>query len=349
MPAARIAAAAAAIALVAALAGCSSGDDDSASSPDAATTAAPAATATAPATEGIVPLEAVGAQTIEARPFADWVLVAFGRAWVTGVDQGIASYDVTSGRLIGSAPVRGVPCGAPDDGFGALWVPTCENRAIHKVDPASGRVTASIPVNAPAMGEYTIGAGEGGVWTITDTVGCVGCRLARIDPDVELVNDRFPVPAGGASVRAGLGAVWIAYPDEGRLLRVNPANGRIVARIPVGDGPRFMDVGAGAVWVMNQGDGSVSRVDPGSNRVVATIPVDLAIEGGDLTVGAGSVWVRATEELVARIDPATNRVVARIGEPAGSGSASAGDGQLWASAHDAFAVYRIPIEAIPGG
>ena len=210
-------------------------------------------------------------------------------------------------------------------------------------------MAATIPVGVPAMGEYTIGAGEGGVWTISDAAGCVGCRLARIDPDVELVNDRFPVPAGGASVRAGLGAVWIAYPDEGRLLRVNPANGRIVARIPVGDGPRFMDVGAGAVWVMNQGDGSVSRVDPGSNRVVATIPVDLAIEGGDLTVGAGSVWVRATEELVARIDPATNRVVARIGEPAGSGSASAGDGQLWASAHDAFAVYRIPIEAIPGG
>jgi YVTN family beta-propeller protein len=106
------------------------------------------------------------------------------------------------------------------------------------------------------------------------------------------VTDRFPVPAGGASVRAGLGAVWVAYPNEGRLLRVDPDTGRIVARIPVGDGPRFMDVGAGAVWVMNQLDGSVSRVDPDTNRVAATIPVDLHIEGGDLTVGAGSVWVR---------------------------------------------------------
>jgi hypothetical protein len=98
----------------------------------------PATAATAPAADEIVPLDAVGAQTIEARPFADWVLVAFGRAWVTGVDEGIARYDVASGRPLGSAPVEGVPCGAPDAGFGALWVPTCENRAIHRVDPAAG-------------------------------------------------------------------------------------------------------------------------------------------------------------------------------------------------------------------
>lgn len=339
----RIAATAAALALAVLLAGCSSGGDDGVSSAPATT-----AGAAAPPTDGIVSLEAVGAQTIEARPFPDWVLVAFGRAWVTGVDEGIARYDAGSGNLIGSAPVQGVPCGAPDAGFGALWVPTCENRAIHRVDPASGRVTASVAVAAPTQGEHTIGAGEGGVWTIADASGCGQCRLVRIDPAAGTVADSYPVPTGGTAVRAGLGGVWIAYPDEGRLLRVDPTNGRVVARIPVGNGPRFMDVGAGAVWVMNQADGSVSRVDPRTNRVAATIPVDLAIDGGDLTVGAGAVWVRATEELVARIDPRTNRVVSRVGDPGGSGSASAGEGQLWASAHDAFAVYRIPIASIPG-
>lgn len=131
--------------------------------------------------------------------------------------------------------------------------------------------------------------------------------------------------------------------------RGRPTTGQVVARIPVGGGSRFIDVGASAVWVMNQFDGSVSRVDPRANRVAASIPVDLTIDGGDFTVGEGSVWVRATEELVARIDPRADRVVARIGEPEGSGSASAGDGQLWASAHDSFAVHRVPIAAIPGG
>lgn len=105
------------------------------------------------------------------------------------------------------------------------------------------------------------------------------------------------------------------------------------------------------MWVMNQADGSVSRID---NRivdeVVATIPVDArGIFGGDLTVGEGFVWLRASDELVAQIDPATDRVVARIGSPQASVSVSAGEGQLWTVGHFETGtgwrakLYRIPL------
>jgi hypothetical protein len=73
------------------------------------------------------------------------------------------------------------------------------------------------------------------------------------------------------------------------------------------------------------------------------------IEGGDLAVGAGFVWLRASSETVAQIDPATDRVVARIGSPQASGSAHASDGQLWISTHVEkpqgwrAVLYRIPL------
>ena len=76
-----------------------------------------------------------------------------------------------------------------------------------------------------------------------------------------------------------------------------------MASIPVGPSPRFLAAGAGAVWTLNQGDGTVSRVDPVSNRLAATIRTDVPGPGGDIAVGAGRVWVRATRTLLSVIDP----------------------------------------------
>ena len=167
--------------------------------------------------------------------------------------------------------------------------------------------------------------------------------LLRVDPTRLRITDRYDIPPYATAVRAGEGAVWVVYQGDGALIRVDPNTGKVADPIGLGLDPLFFDVGEGGVWVMNQVDGSISHVDPKKDAVVATIALDKRIQGGDLTVGEGSVWVRASDELVARIDPATDRLVARIGKSAGSGSASAGDGYLWISAHDVAEVYRVPI------
>jgi streptogramin lyase len=106
----------------------------------------------------------------------------------------------------------------------------------------------------------------------------------------------------------------------------------------------FLDVGAGGVWVMEQDDGTVSHIDPTVDQVVSTIVTDPpSIQGGDITVGEGAVWVRVTGVLVARIDPRTDAVTERYGLAGGSGSAAAGSGALWISAHDVGALYRVPL------
>jgi streptogramin lyase len=298
----------------------------------------------------ITSVKQAGAQAIPAPSSADWILVDFGRAWVSAMGRGIGFYDAETGRLDGSVAVPQAPCAAMASGFGAVWTATCGQRGVARIDPRTAEVTEWVAVGVPAEGESSIGAGEGGIWAIADGDGCSGCVLARIDPEIVEITDTYDVPEGATAVRAGLGGIWITYYAEDRVVHVDPETGEVVAEIDVGSGPRFLDVGEGGVWVMDQVDGSVSHVDPTSDSVVATIPVDPdEIFGGDVVVGEGFVWLRASAELVAQIDPATDRVVARIGQPQASGGVDANEGQLWIAGHFEkptgwrAVLYRIPL------
>jgi virginiamycin B lyase len=299
----------------------------------------------------ITSVKQAGGEAMRAPASADWVLVAFGRAWVSGVGKGVGFYETKTGRLQGSVAVPQSPCASMGSGFGAVWTATCGKRGVARIDPHTGEITKWVAVHVPDEGESSIGVGEGGIWTLADGDDCTGCRLVRIDPRPVRIADTYEVPEGGTAVRAGLGGIWITYSSEDRVAHVDPETGAVVEEIDVGSGPRFLDVGEGGVWVMNQLDGSVSHVDPTSDSVVATIPLDAEpIFGGDLTVGGGYVWLRGSSELVAQIAPAADRVVARIGSARASGGAHASEGQLWIVDHFEkpqgwrAVLYRIPLE-----
>lgn len=299
----------------------------------------------------ITSVKQAGGQATRVPASADWVLVAFGRAWVSDVGKGVGFYEMNTGRLEGSVAVPHSPCASMDSGFRAIWTATCEKRGIARIDPKTQELTDWIALDVPAEGESSIGVGEGGIWALTDGNDCSGCRLVRIDPATVKIANTYELPEGGTAVRAGLGGIWITYSSEDHVTHVDPTTGAIVADIDVGSGPRFLDVGEGGVWVMNQLDGSVSHIDPTSDSVVATIPVETeAIFGGDLTVGGGSVWLRGSSQMVAQIAPAADRVVARIGSARASGGAHASNRHLWVVDHFErpqgwrAVLYRIPLK-----
>ena len=93
---------------------------------------------------------------------------------------------------------------------------------------------------------------------------------------------------------------------------------------------------------MNQGDGSVTRVDGTSGESETFAVTGSAIGGGDLTTGAGAVWLR-TDSAVARIDPAERRVTHWLDLPPGSGSVAATDAAVWITNHDHLAVHQVPL------
>jgi virginiamycin B lyase len=333
--------------LAAVVAGCSDdGGGTSASPASTSTSSVPPSSVslTEPKLPAIQSVAKVGGVAIKATAEADWVVVARGRAWVSGLGKGVGVYDARTGRPLGSVAVPQKPCAATDEGFGAVWTATCEPGGVTRIDPATARVTGHVALPMNSDGESSIGVGEGAVWAIIDGSDCRLCAVARIDPKTLEVTDRYPVPGGASAVRAGLGGVWITKYQTDSVVRLDPSTGKIVATIPVASGPRFFDVGAGAVWVMAQSAGAVCRIDPAGNRLVGCTVIDPAgVEGGDLTVGNGFVWFRGTEAVVAQVDPKSGRIVRRIGPGEGSGSAAAGSGQLWISAHDVSKLYRVPV------
>ena len=294
--------------------------------------ASPSATLIEPALPPIQTIPEVGGVTMQSTHAGDFIIVAYGRAWVSGLGQGMGIFDARTGRSQGSVSVPQEPCGAPAAGFGAIWTATCAYpRGVVRIDAHQARVTDRVTVPI-AQQETSLGAGEGAIWAIANGSGCENCVLVRIDPDTVTVTDRFPVPPGASAVRAGLGGVWITYGDIG-VLRVDPTNGAIQATIPIGANPTFLDIGKRSVWVMESGDGALCQIDPHTNHVTACTVVEPGGGYGDLTVGNGYVWWRSTA-LVVQVDPRDGHVVRRIGLSRGDGSAAAGSGQLWISAHD---------------
>lgn len=181
----------------AAAAACSGDGGGSGASPATTTSVPPSSVALAePKLPAIQPVAKAGGATIKASREADWVVVAYGRAWISGLGKGIGVYDARTGRPLGSVAVPEVPCAAPDAGFGAVWTATCEPSGVSRIDPATARITGHAGLSATPEGESSIGVGEGAVWALIDGSDCRRCAVARIDPKTLKVTGRYPVPPG---------------------------------------------------------------------------------------------------------------------------------------------------------
>jgi YVTN family beta-propeller protein len=127
-------------------------------------------------------------------------------------------------------------------GYGSVWIRNA-NFGLWRVDPATNRVVAKVPVSFYTFG---LAAGEGGVWTAhsdTDT-------LVRIDPATNRIAARIPVGNAPLDVAVGFGSVWVANFADGTVSRVDPKLERVVATIKVGLTPEQLAVGEDGVWVI---------------------------------------------------------------------------------------------------
>ena len=279
----------------------------------------------------------------EARPSPDFIILAGGYAFATGVGSGIGRFDGTTGALIDSFMIPGGTCEAMDAGFDAAWTATCGRPGLVRIDAATGTLTAVEIGGQMPEAEASIGVGEGAVWMV---VKGLPRELVRVDPATNLVTGRFPIPGAPTAVRAGLGGVWVSDPQEHVIHHVDPVSGAIVASIEVGGQPQFLAVGEGAVWTMNQSAGTISRIDPATDAVVAEIELGETVRGGDIAVGGGFLWLRGSRTLLFQIDPATNEIVHRYGPSAGSGSVAADSTAVWITAHDILAIWRLGLDGI---
>jgi virginiamycin B lyase len=281
--------------------------------------------------------------TIRVEGEPDWLEPQDDAVWAL-TNEGMVLVDPRHGGTVRRVAARKL-CGAPISGYGALWVASCGDSTVLRIDLASGRIVATVPALLVEY-ESSLAVADSSVWLITDTLS----TLLRIDARTNRVSARVELKPRSTGVAAGFGAVWVSNTGDssastpGTVQRVDPGANRVSATIPVGRQPRFLTAGEAAVWVLNQGDGTVSRIDPSSNQVIATIDAGVPGPGGDIAAGAGRVWIRAGIVLLSVLDPRTNRIVRRFGPPAGSGAVRVGRSAVWVSAHDVNTIWELTLD-----
>lgn len=226
-----------------------------------------------------------------------------------------------------SAPVSiGKPCASLVSAFTSVWVPSCGDRTVVRINPADLKVSAKAGVEV-ADGDGRIATGLGSIWVVTDRKGV----LTRIDPDTNQPVAEIHVAGGAAAVLFHSDALWVTSGAGKKLTRINPNNNEIVEAVDVGPEPVRLAATDDAVWTLNRGDGSVTRVDSKTNKAVVTISIGKDVAAGDIAAGEGSVWISAPGVPLVRIDPRTNKVAQRfIGD--GGGAVFVAHGSLWLAA-----------------
>ena len=273
-------------------------------------------------------------------------------------------------------PVEGVPDWQVAT-IDALWVSNGPKNTIHRLDPKTNTVVATVPVGqrpcsglaagfgsvwvpncgdksisrvdmktntvvatipvGPANSEGGLTAGSDSVWVLSDAKGV----LTRIDPGTNKIVSEIIVPAGSfAAVMGEDGALWISGTDSSVLARVDPKSNVVTDRIAVGPRPRFLTSGGGSIWTLNQGDGTISRVDVKTKKLVTNIEAGIPGTGGEIAYGEGYVWVTVFEIPLTQIDPRSNAVTKQWVGPGGD-AVRVAHGSIWLSNLRLQNVWRI--------
>ena len=233
--------------------------------------------------------------------------------------------DVKMNKAGDPVPALKKPCGGMVSAFTSLWVATCGDGSLVRIDPKTFKTTATVASGAADV-RGSVAASPDSVWLITDSKA----TLSRIDPDQNAVVGEMRLPADCASLTFGETALWLACPGENKVLRINPVTNVVEKTIEVSGRPVSLAIGETSVWVLCAKDGKVDRIDPKTNKVSKSIELHVPGAGGAIAVGEGSVWVTMTGFPLTRIDPQSETVMQQFyGE--GGGAIQTSTGAIWLS------------------
>ena len=273
------------------------------------------------------------AYPVEGSP--DWSVITPEATWVASARANHVVQLLPNGK-VGLVVDIHRPCAGLTAGFGSVWSPSCLDKKVMRIDPLSGKVTASVDAE-PENSEGGIAAGAGSIWMVVKP-----STLIRVDSATNKIVASVPLPRTAANPTFGNGFVWVSTFESNSVVKVDPGSNTVVATVPTGPRPRFITFGAGSVWTLNQGDGTVTRIDAETNKVLATIACGIPGEGGDLSFGDGFVWATLFAFPLTQIDPKTNGPIRQWAGPGGDGM-RASDGAVWLSNLKQQTVWRIPL------
>jgi DNA-binding beta-propeller fold protein YncE len=214
--------------------------------------------------------------TLKVASVVDDLLFADGSLWIASFDPYRCSGDRCFSRLTRIDPGTNAVSGAFDVysptglafGYGSLWVVNHRTAKVSRLDPRTGKRTATIDVKLPGEGLFEgpeqVAAGLGGVWVTQPDV------VTRIDPRTNRVvaRIRFPRNSEPATFALGPDALWVVGPKQ--IFRIDPATNRVVASARIGRhagsdyrGLRGMVVDGTTLWLADGDADTVDRIDVG--------------------------------------------------------------------------------------
>ena len=266
-------------------------------------------------------------------------------------------------------------------GTDSVWVGSTGPNAVHRIDPSTNALVATVPLPGAPCAGLALGFGslwvplctsrpslarvelasnrvlailptgpaaaEGGIAASTDSIWIVTDKhgtLLRIDPASDTVRQRVQLPNGAFNPKFSDGVLWISRVGASELLAVDATSGALLAAAATGPAPRFLTAGGGAIWTLNQGDGSLSRVDATTHRETARTALGTPGHGGDIAFGAGVVWTTFMAVPLTATEAATG-LVRRQWYGRGGDSLGIGHGAIWLTDFHNGTIARIPLEA----
>jgi virginiamycin B lyase len=280
-------------------------------------------------------------------------------------------------------PVATLPVGKTADWVAvtadAVWVGSTGPYAVHRIDPKTNKLVASVTLPgepcaglatgfgslwvplctaSPSLAKvdlaanrltavFAVGpaAAEGGITTGAGNVWLIVDKagtLVRIDPATGTIRQTIQVPAGSYNPFFSGGRIWATRAEGAELTSVDAATGALLATVRTGPNPRFLTATGGAIWTLNQGDGTLTRVDAETQKTT-TIALGTPGHGGDISFGGGMVWTTMAKMPLSAVDTGAQALRCRWTGPGGD-SLGIGHGAIWLTDYHAGTISRIALQ-----
>jgi len=217
-------------------------------------------------------------------------------------------------------------------GFGAVWATDFDDSVVRRLDPASGKVLATVQVEGNPIG---IIAGGDSIWTAGHRLGLV----SRIDPATNRVVETIRVgpdgPSGAMRMAAQASYVYVDIYSTSTVVQIDTRTGRVTKRIrvhPLTACGRLIPDGA-AIWVTGcREDDRVARLDLRTDRVSVSDALGAYADGALMTRGVA--WFSAVSAdgqvgSLIGVDRRTAKEVARLHIGSATDSSVAAFESLW--------------------
>jgi virginiamycin B lyase len=201
-----------------------------------------------------------------------------GTAWITNAGDGTLSHiDTSTNQVVETLKIGeiGGTYGSPWAmalAAGSLWVTDNAAHTVVRLDPATGDVLATIPLEVEP---FSMDANEEAVWVSA----LDGNQVIRIDPKTNAVVATIEVPSA-ANFAFTDGAVWVTNLRLGKVTRIDPQTNTVTATIdtpgPGQESERTESITSGpeGVYVLDKRAKMIHLIDPATNEVIQTKPTN---------------------------------------------------------------------------